>query len=99
PRPLTGLLPPARRQSDADFPADHRLRPGPCVPRPHRPCRSPFNLGGHLMADIPARTELTVTTGPIRGSRKIYVGPNRVAMRQVELQTSSGAQPGDVHDT
>ena len=26
------------------------------------------------MADIPARTELKVTTGPIRGSRKIHVG-------------------------
>ena len=26
------------------------------------------------MADIPARTELEVTTGPIRGSRKIHVG-------------------------
>ena len=29
-------------------------------------------------AERPARTELKVTTGPIRGSRKIYVGPNRV---------------------
>jgi phosphomethylpyrimidine synthase len=27
------------------------------------------------MADIPARTELKVTTGPIRGSRKVHVGP------------------------
>ena len=26
------------------------------------------------MADVPARTELKVTTGPIRGSRKIHVG-------------------------
>ena len=25
------------------------------------------------MADVPARTELAVTTGPIRGSHKIYV--------------------------
>ena len=29
------------------------------------------------MADIPARTELKVTTGPIRGSRKIHVGDLR----------------------
>ena len=29
------------------------------------------------MADAPARTELKVTTGPIRGSRKIYVGQRR----------------------
>ena len=42
------------------------------------------------MADIPARTEMKVTTGPIRGSRKIHVeGPQnasgtrvRVAMRE-----------------
>ena len=27
------------------------------------------------MADIPARTEIGVTTGPIRGCRKIHVGP------------------------
>ena len=38
------------------------------------------------MADIPARTELAVTTGPIRGSRKIHVEGNpgvRVAMRNL----------------
>ena len=29
------------------------------------------------MADIPARTELKVTTGPIRGSRKIHVDIDR----------------------
>ncbi|MCF2514871.1 phosphomethylpyrimidine synthase ThiC [Sphingomonas sp. G124] len=51
------------------------------------------------MADIPARTELKVTTGPIRGSRKIYVGPNRVAMRQVDLEPSSGEPPVTLYDT
>lgn len=50
------------------------------------------------MADIPARTELKVTTGPIRGSRKIHVGPLRVAMRQVELEPSSGEPPVTVYD-
>ena len=34
------------------------------------------------MADVPARTEMRVTTGPIRGSRKIHVGPRKVAMRR-----------------
>ena len=51
------------------------------------------------MADIPARTELTVTTGSIRGSRKIHVGPNRVAMRQVDLEPSSGEPPVTLYDT
>src|SRR5215211_5759441 len=51
------------------------------------------------MADIPARTELKVTTGPIRGSRKIYVGPNRVAMRAVDLEPSSGEPPVTLYDT
>ena len=40
------------------------------------------------MPDIPARTEPRVTTGPIRGSRKIHV--NGVAMRAVDLEPSSG---------
>src|SRR6186997_1664051 len=53
------------------------------------------------MADIPARTELNVTTGPIRGSRKIWVEKNgvRVALRQVELQPSSGEPPVTLYDT
>jgi len=53
------------------------------------------------MADIPARTELTVTTGPIRGSRKIYVpGPQgvRVAMREIALEPSAGEPPLRVYD-
>jgi phosphomethylpyrimidine synthase len=50
------------------------------------------------MADIPARTELKVTTGPIRGSRKIHVGPHRVAMREISLEPSSGEAPVRVYD-
>ncbi|WP_332812724.1 phosphomethylpyrimidine synthase ThiC [Sphingomonas sp.] len=50
------------------------------------------------MADIPARTELTVTTGPIRGSRKVHVGPHKVAMREIMLEPSSGEPPLRVYD-
>jgi len=50
------------------------------------------------MADIPARTELKVTTGPIRGSRKVHVGPLRVAMREVVLEPSCGEPPVVVYD-
>src|SRR6476660_104724 len=51
------------------------------------------------MADIPARTELKVTTGPIRGSRKIHLGDLRVAMRAVDLEPSSGEPPVVLYDT
>ena len=51
------------------------------------------------MADIPARTEIGVTTGPIRGSKKIHVGPLKVAMRAVHLDPSSGEAPLNVYDT
>ena len=51
------------------------------------------------MADMPARTEMRVTTGPIRGSEKIHVGPNRVAMRRVLLDPSSGEPPLNLYDT
>ncbi|MFW2850611.1 phosphomethylpyrimidine synthase ThiC [Sphingomonas sp. TX0543] len=51
------------------------------------------------MADIPARTEIGVTTGPIRGSRKIHVGPRKVAMRAIDLEPSSGEPPLNVYDT
>jgi phosphomethylpyrimidine synthase len=50
------------------------------------------------MADIPARTELKVTTGPIRGSRKVHVGEHRVAMREIDLEPSSGEPPLRVYD-
>src|SRR5829696_9218651 len=54
------------------------------------------------MGDAPARTELKVTTGPIRGSRKIYVEGRdgiRVAMRVVDLEPSSGEPPVTLYDT
>ncbi|MCW3846553.1 phosphomethylpyrimidine synthase ThiC [Sphingomonas sp. LB-2] len=50
------------------------------------------------MADIPAQTELKVTTGPIRGSKKIHVGPLGVAMREIHLEPSSGEPPLRVYD-
>ncbi|MBB4616858.1 phosphomethylpyrimidine synthase ThiC [Sphingomonas abaci] len=55
------------------------------------------------MADLPARTEIGVTTGPIRGSRKIHVpvpGTDvQVAMREITLDPSSGEPPLRVYDT
>jgi phosphomethylpyrimidine synthase len=51
------------------------------------------------MADAPARTELKVTTGPIRGSRKVRVGPLGVAMREIDLEPSCGEPPLRVYDT
>jgi phosphomethylpyrimidine synthase len=63
------------------------------------------------MTDIPARTEIPlagsaigVTTGPIRGSRKIHVAvPSRpdirVAMREIVLDPSCSEPPLRVYDT
>ena len=51
------------------------------------------------MADVPARTEIGVTTGPIRGSRKIHVGPLKVAMRAIDLEPSCGEPALNVYDT
>jgi phosphomethylpyrimidine synthase len=54
------------------------------------------------MGDAPARTELKVTTGPIRGSRKIYVEGRdgvRVAMRAVDLEPSANEPPVVLYDT
>ena len=51
------------------------------------------------MADINSRVEIGVTTGPIRGSRKIHVGPLKVAMREISLEPSSGEPPVRVYDT
>ncbi|MEZ5709101.1 MAG: phosphomethylpyrimidine synthase ThiC [Blastomonas sp.] len=54
------------------------------------------------MADIPAKTEIGVTTGPIRGSRKVHVAAKsgsgiRVAMREIDL---AGGEPSiRVYDT
>jgi phosphomethylpyrimidine synthase len=50
------------------------------------------------MADVPARTELKVTTGAIRGSRKVHVGPLRVAMREIHLEPGCGEPPLRVYD-
>ncbi|MBU6266171.1 MAG: phosphomethylpyrimidine synthase ThiC [Sphingomonadales bacterium] len=51
------------------------------------------------MADINSKLEIGVTTGPIRGSRKIHVGPLGVAMREITLEPSSGEPPVRVYDT
>jgi phosphomethylpyrimidine synthase len=56
------------------------------------------------MADVPARTEMRVTTGPIRGSKKVHVpaqgNPDvKVAMREIHLEPSSGEPPVRVYDT
>ena len=47
------------------------------------------------MADIDPRISAapSVTTGAIRGSRKVYVGPLKVAMRAVHLEPSCGEPP------
>jgi len=62
------------------------------------------------MADIDSRldkgaaTPIGVTTGPIRGSRKIHVATQtgsgiRVAMREIDLDPHSGEAPVRVYDT
>jgi len=56
------------------------------------------------MADIPAKAEIGVTTGPIRGSRKVHIATKsgtgiRVAMREIDLEPSSGEAPIRVYDT
>ena len=51
------------------------------------------------MADVNSPLEIGVTTGPIRGSRKIHVGPLKVAMREIDLEPTSGEPPVRVYDT
>jgi len=60
------------------------------------------------MADIDSKfesaTPIGVTTGPIRGSRKIHVAAQtgsgiRVAMREIDLDPHSGEPPVRVYDT
>ncbi len=51
------------------------------------------------MADIPSRLEIGVTTGAIRGSRKVHVGPYNVAMREVMLDPGCSEPPLRVYDT
>jgi len=57
------------------------------------------------MADIDTKLEIplagsafNVTTGPIRGSKKIHVGPLGVKMREIHLEPSSGEAPVRVYD-
>jgi phosphomethylpyrimidine synthase len=50
------------------------------------------------MADINSKFEIGVTTGPIRGSKKVHVGPFGVAMREISLEPSSGEAPVRVYD-
>ncbi|WP_343344901.1 phosphomethylpyrimidine synthase ThiC [Sphingomicrobium sp. XHP0239] len=63
------------------------------------------NLPANGAGDQPANDQrggaLEVTTGPIRGSKKIHIeGPNgiRVAMREVHLEPSSAEPPVPVYD-
>ena len=56
------------------------------------------------MADINSPLEIGVTTGPIRGSRKIHVASERfpdvhVAMREITLEPGAFEQPVRVYDT
>ena len=56
------------------------------------------------MADLNSKLEIGVTTGPIRGSRKIHVQSPRipgvqVAMREIALEPGSGEAPVRVYDT
>ncbi len=56
------------------------------------------------MADINSRLDIGVTTGPIRGSRKIHIESARfrdlrVAMREITLEPTSGEPPVRVYDT
>src|SRR3546814_9000284 len=55
------------------------------------------------MADTPAKTEIGVTTGPIRGSRKVHVPARtgsgiRVAMRAIDLEPGCGEPPLRVYE-
>jgi len=58
----------------------------------------------HLNFAHPGGAELKVTTGPIRGSKKIHVPAQgdpsvKVAMREIHLEPSSGEAPVRVYDT
>ena len=74
-------------------PARHRRREG-------RGSRHSLRIGDeHGRRTRTHRTRTRVTTGPIRGSRKIHVGPLKVAMRAVDLEPSSGEPPLNLYDT
>ena len=51
------------------------------------------------MAEKTSRPDIGVTTGPIRGSRKVHVGPLGVSMREVVLEPSSSEPPVRLYDT
>jgi len=62
------------------------------------------NTSGGCESIASAPTELKVTTGPIRGSKKIHLpaqgNPDvKVAMREIHLEPSSGEPPVRVYDT
>ena len=57
------------------------------------------DINSHVEISPPGGGQVTVTTGPIRGSRKIHVGPLKVAMREISLEPSSGESPVRVYDT
>ena len=55
------------------------------------------------MADIPARTEMRVTTGPLPASRKLYLSGKlhqglRVPVREIELEKTALEPPMRVYD-
>ena len=51
------------------------------------------------MAEKTSRPEIGVTTGPIRGSRKVHVGPLGISMREVVLEASANEAPVRLYDT
>ncbi len=55
--------------------------------------------GDHAQHGGGGAAQLQVTTGPIRGSRKIHIGALGVAMRAVDLEPSSGEPPVVLYDT
>ena len=98
PRPKTNMAPLRRPVLMTDSPRGARpeLRGG-IRPRPVEP--DPVSTGGgrgESNGRRPRRTELKVTTGPIRGSRKIHVEgrADPVAMRAVDLEPSLGRAAG-----
>jgi len=70
---------------------------GPLVFR--LPLHRPANAGDAAMNKPLDMKHLTVTAGPIRGSRKIHVGPHAVPMREIALHPSANEPPVRVYDT
>eukprot|EP01037_Dinobryon_pediforme_P004408 gene4408-4454_t len=81
-----------------------RAEGGPANLRASAICPSSHLREGPPMADINSRLDIGVTTGPIRGSRKIHIESARfrdlrVAMREITLEPTSGEPPVRVYDT